>query len=237
MGTNSLAMIHAEPGIPWHAARALDMSAGLTALGIEHGITCSRVRISDGPAVLFGTSLWRGIEQAEGDWLLVDRASVGDPDYVSLVWNGHGRRGDHCVPADPDPGRWEALGIELWPQAMDYEHVVICGQTEPYTPSYARIEDWYASIKGATHFRPHPAGSNPTGLPEWRDWYGAMFHVLNSSVGVEALIRGRHVEIHDPGCMAYGVDDREAWAQWLAWTQWSWSEIREGESIEHLFYG
>lgn len=186
-------------------------------------------------SILFGTTFWRAIEGDGGDWLLVDRASVGDPDYVQLVWNGHGRRGDHRVPPWADESRWLALGVELWPQVYDYEKVVLCGQTEPYSPNWDRIEDWYATVTEATHFRPHPAGGNPTGLPEWRQWHSAKFHVLNSSVGVEAVIRGRHVEIHDEGSMAWGVEDREDWAHWLAWTQWHWDEIREGRPIEHLF--
>lgn len=228
--------VHFEPGVAWQAARVHDFSAGLRALGVEHGITSSRTRINDAPAILFGTTFWKQIEQAPGDWLLIDRASIGDPDYVSLVWNGHGRRGDHRVPENIDEGRWEALGVELWPQVLDGEAVVLCGQTESYTPDWPNIEDWYATVP-ATHFRPHPAGSNPTGLPIHRDWFNAQFHVLNSSVGVEAVIRGRIVTVHDEGCMAYGVQDRETWAHWLAWTQWSWDEIRRGAQIEHLFYG
>ena len=226
--------IHYEPKVAWQAARIKDFSSGLSALGIEHEVTSSRSRVADA-SILFGTTFWRDIEGDGGDWLLVDRASVGDPDFVQLVWNGHGKRGDHCVPPWADEGRWEALGIELWPMLMGYEDIVICGQTEPYSPHWDRIEDWYASITDATHFRRHPAGTNPTRLPEKKGWTDAKFHVLNSSVGVEAVIRGRVVEVHDEGCMAYGIEDRDEWAHWLAWTQWSWDEIRAGRPIEHYF--
>jgi len=236
MGQESLAVIHCEPGVAWQARRVKDFSSGLTALGIEHTTTSNRRRISDGPAILFGTTFWKDIENSPGDWLLVDRASIGDPDYVSLVWNGHGRRGDHRVPEYADESRWEALGAELWPQAWGGQAVVICGQTATYSPDWDSLEDWYASIKGATHFRRHPAGTNPTGLPEKSDWFDAQFHVLNSSVGVDAVIKGRQVTIHDEGCMAYGSEDRESWAHWLAWTQWRWDEIRGGRAIEHIFY-
>lgn len=227
--------IHYAHGIDWHLRRIGDFSAGLDALGIDHQVTSSPARVSD-VSVLFGTTLWRRIEQDDGPWMLVDRCSFGDSDqFVSLVWNGHGRRGDHMVPPWADESRWEAFGVEIWPQVMGHSDVVICGQTETYSPHWDRLEDWYASIEDATHFRTHPAGKNPTGLPEKVDWFDAKFHVLNSSVGVEAVLRGRPVEIHDEGCMAYGVEDVEEWAHWLAWTQWRWDEIRSGRKIAHLF--
>ena len=230
--------IHCEPKVEWQKKRIQDFSHGLTALGIEHGATSCRHRISD-IAILFGTTFWRDIERDGGKWMLVDRASVGDPEYVQLVWNGHGQRGDHMTPDSIDDARWNALGVKLEPQRIGFEgsgfdDTVICGQTETYSPHWDRIEDWYASIEGATHFRPHPAGDNPTGLPVKTDWH-AKFHVLNSSIGIEAVIRGRPVKIHDQGCMAYGILDRQEWANWLAWTQWSWDEIRAGKPIRHLF--
>lgn len=225
--------IHCNPDIKWQAKRAQYFSDGLKALGIDHCVTSSRSRVEE-IAILFGTTFWRAIESDGGQWMLVDRASIGDPDFVQLVWNGHGKRGDHRVPESADESRWQALGIELQRQVYGFKDIVICGQTEPYSPHWDHIEDWYASIKSATHFRPHPAGSNPTGLPTKRDW-AANFHVLNSSVGIEAVIRGRPVLVHDEGCMAYGIKDRDEWAAWLAWTQWHWDEIRAGEPIKHLF--
>ena len=227
--------IHYDRYVPWQDKRISAFVDGMNALGIEHIVTHSRTRVAD-VSILFGTTFWRQIEADGGDWLLVDRASIRDPDYVQLVWNGHGKRGDHRVPQWADESRWETLGVELWPQVMGYQHVVLCGQTEPYSPHWKRMEDWYATVTEATHFRPHPAGTNPTGLPIKKDWTDAKFHVLNSSVGVEAVIRGRVVDIHDEGCLAYGIEDRDEWATWLAWTQWNWDEIRAGKPIAHLFY-
>lgn len=224
--------IHHEPSIAWQRERVKQFSAGLNALGLDHEVTSSRTRIAD-RAILFGTTFFRAIEDDQ-PWLLVDRASIGDPDYVSLVWNGHGRRGDHRVPNVVDGARWNALGVELQPQAAPFSDVVICGQTETYSPHWVRIEDWYGSIVGATHFRPHPAGTNPTNLPIKHGW-DANFHVLNSSIAVEAAIRGLPLVVHDEGCMAHGVRNREEWAHWLAWTQWNWNEIEAGKPIAHIF--
>lgn len=224
--------IHYEPNVPWQRERVQQFSRGLTALGLNHEITSSRARVSE-HAILFGTTFWRGIEDNE-PWLLVDRASIGDPDFVSLVWNGHGRRGNHCVPDGVDSTRWDALGVELQPQVVPFMDTVICGQTEPYSPHFKSMSEWYDTIVGATHFRPHPAGDNPTQLPIKRGW-DANFHVLNSSIAVEAAIRGLPLMVHDEGCMAHGIRDRQAWANWLAWTQWSWDEIESGDPIKHLF--
>jgi len=214
---------------------------GLKSLGISSLLTSHPARLDEGFPILLGTSLWRGIE-ATGEYLLVDRCSVGDTNqWVSLVWNGHGRRGDHRVPPWSDDARWQAMGIELWPQQLNFSSVVLCGQTEPYSPHWRTIEDWYAYVLGnklaPTHFRPHPAGHNPTGLPEKRTMEDSAFYVLNSSFGVQCLIEGRPTEVHDEGAMAYGVDadSRESWAHWLAWTQWHHEEIEAGEPIAHLF--
>lgn len=224
--------IHAEPNIDWQRKRANDMAIGLRRIGHKPTLTRSRVRTSDAPAILYGTTCWRDIEAAPGDWLLVDRACVGNPDYVQLVWNGHGRRGDHKVPPSYDGSRWNDLGVEIKPWQTGSK-VVLCGQTESYCD--LDLEEWYKSQK-ATHFRKHPAGDNPTRLPAWDSWddVGKAI-VLNSSVAVDAMINGVKAEVTDPGSMAYGWMRRDFLLPWLAWTQWSWDEIRDGEPVRHLF--
>ena len=241
-----IATIHCEPRIGWQGPFALKMREGLEKIGIKATITNSRLRSGFGVSILLGTSCWRGIEMT-GDYLLVDRCSFGDTErHVSLVWNGHGRRGDHKIPERVTADRWEKHGITLEP----YKHgsrVILCGQTEPYSPHWRRIEDWYASVK-ATHFRPHPAGGNPNLLPvapDFSDCRAAV--VLNSSVGVQAVMAGVPTITMDEGSMAWDVTghslddirtpDRRPWCHFLAWTQWSHDEIREGKPIEHLFEG
>lgn len=200
------------------------MVDGLRRIGIKARIAESRTRVSDGPAILFGTTLWRQIEAAPGDWLLVDRASVGDPFYVTLGWNGRGRMADYRSPVKIDGSRWEALAVELAAPRDSGENVIICGEWDGSHPQVA-----------GTHFRPHPAGGNPTSLPTVTDWIDGHYHGMRSSVLVEAVIRGYQTTAHDPSSMIYGMQDRDAWARWIAWTQWSWDEIRQGEPIRHLF--
>ena len=232
--------IHAEPNIDWHIRGAARFLEGLYAIGLEARVSSSRVRESE-IAILLGTTCWRNIE-TDGRYLLVDRASWGDPEYVSLVWDGHGRRGNHMVPMDLG-NRWGRIGCEVQPW-RDGQKIVLCGQTETWSPHYRSLTDWYDQVD-ATHFRGHPAGGNPTGLPRCQTWDDVGLAVtLNSSVAVDAVMAGIPTVTMDGAAMAWDVTshrieaikpDREPWLQWLAWTQWHWDEIREGEPIKHLF--
>lgn len=230
--------IHAEPRIAWHGPFSQKIKRGLNRIGVDCFVTADRVRQTD-YAVLLGTTLWRGVEES-GHYLLVDRASVGDPEYVQLVWDGHGRRGNHCVPDKP----LQRFEIHTKPWRTGRK-VVLCGQTETYSPEYPSLMYWYSRID-ATHFRGHPAGDNPTGLPACRDWDDVATAItLNSSVGVDAVLNGIPTVTMDAGAMAWDVTshdpsesitpNRTDWLAWLSWTQWSHDEIEAGEPIRHLF--
>lgn len=236
--------IHAESNIPWHSEAAQRFQNGLRAIGLKAHITPSRQRESN-VAILLGTTCWRNIE-ADGRYLLVDRASYGDPLFVQLVWDGHGRRGDHKVPARRN-GRWEATrgDIEIKPWRPIGHRILLCGQTEPYSPKYKTMTDWYRTIR-ATHFRKHPQGVNPTPLPMTMEWDNVGLAVtLNSSIGVESVFRGIPTVTMDEQAMAWDVTshrtderltpERDEWLEWLAWTQWRWDEIEAGKPIKHLF--
>lgn len=240
-------VIHCQPNIPWHGPFAERMFRGLQKLDLDVDITSSQQRLGGNVTpVLLGTTCWRSIE-ASGSYLLVDRCSFGDSErWVSLVWNGHGRRGDHRVPHDVDGERWERIGVEVKPwrrrRLFGGAKRVLCGQTETYSPHFESIGDWYAAVKGGcTHFRPHPAlKPNLCNIPLAHTWEDVdQVVTLNSSVAVQAILEGIPTEVHDEGGMAYpgfprGAD-RMPWLHWLAWTQWSHDEIEAGEPIAHLF--
>ena len=234
--------IHCNKGVEWQAKRAPQLLAGLRALRIPAHITDSRLRESD-IAILLGTTFWREVEST-GRYMLVDRASVGDPRYVQLVWDGHGRRGNHRVP--PSMMGRRLLDIKPQPWKVSGRRVVICGQTEPYSPHFNVIDDWYDSVDCATHFRSHPMSDNPTKLLRVTGWKNVRRAItLNSSVGVDTVLRGIPTVAIDEGSMAWDVTshdpektitpDRKKWLQWLSCTQWHWDEIEAGRPIKHLF--
>jgi hypothetical protein len=242
-----LVVIHARADIPWQRRFAAAAAAGLRARGVPFRVTASCERGDFGLPLLLGTTFWRDIEAA-GPYLLVDRCSFGAPGtFVSLVRDGHGRRGDHRVPEHPDASRWERHGFAVQPWHPRGDRVVLCGQTETYSPHYRRLAEWYATAAPAcTHFRPHPASrpgaqadTRAASLPVAEAWDDCGRVVtLNSSVAVEAVLAGIPTVTMDEAAMAWDVTahvpeetmtpDRDAWLHWLAWTQWTYDEIREG---------
>lgn len=227
-------VIHCNPQIPWQVWRAGVFRDGLEKIGLNVTVTSDRFRHDEGFPILLGTTFWRDIERDGGEFLLVDRCSFGDTDkFVSLVWNGHGRRGDHKVPENYDASRWEKHGVELKPWTTG-SRKILCGQCESYSPKWPSIDVWYeAMLPKATHFRRHPAGVNPTRLPNASTFDDCGLAItLNSSVGVQCVLDGIPTKVCDEGSMVWDYmlrKEREEWCHWLAWTQWSDDEIREGE--------
>jgi hypothetical protein len=240
------AVIHVEPRIEWQASFAPKVAEGLRASGIPYAMTQSRQRLGNAMPILLGTTCWRGVE-ADGPFLLLDRCSFGDPaNWISIVLNGHGRRGDHRVPAVRDGSRWERHAVEVYPWRTSGTRAILCGQTETYSPHFATIEEWYDVVaEHCTHFRPHPAAPTPVGrsaavrLQSASSWDSCRRAVtLNSSVAVHTVFEGIPTVTMDEGAMAWDVTahcpnetrlpDRTEWLHWLAWTQWTHDEIRRG---------
>lgn len=241
-----MVVIHANDAIGWHRECAPKVARGLRELGVDYRITSERERTDDGLAILLGTTLFGAVEN--GPYLLVDRCSFGNTDrWVSLVRDGHGRRGDHRVPPGAPASRWEWVeewaGVSVLPWRSGTRRL-LCGQYHTWSPSFASPDEWYRTVS-ATHFRRHPAGDNPTGLPETSRFDDvAVAITLNSSIGVQAVLAGVPTVTMDEGAMAWDVTGhspdeivkpaRLPWLHWLAWTQWSWNEISEGTPWAHL---
>jgi hypothetical protein len=243
------AVIHCNQRIGWQPVRAAYFLEGFRALGIPCMVTGERKRTHEGVPVLLGTTSWRDIELDGQEFILVDRCSFGDTEkFVSLVWNAHGRRGDHGVPEHPNPARWRKIGTPVKAWRRGGSRVIICGQTAQYSPHYDSIEEWYSKVEGATHFKPHPAADamNGIALPRASNFNDCRLAVtLNSSVGVQAVLDGVPTVTMDEGAMAWGVSthdthstpftgERLPWCHWLAFTQWSDDEVRDGTALRQL---
>jgi hypothetical protein len=240
-------IIHAEPAIRWHALFAPKVAEGLRSAGVPYMLTRSRERIDEGLALLLGTTSWRQVE-ASGPFLLFDRCSFGKPsEWMTIVLNGHGRRGDHRTPDVHDASRWERHRVELADWIMGGSRTILCGQTETYSPHYTTMDAWYGEVAGrCTHFRPHPAARAEdrhsrlcSSLAHTTSWDDARVAVtLNSSVAVDAVLSGIPAVTMDEAAMAWDVTShspedvvtpaRDEWLHWLAWTQWTHDEIRSG---------
>ena len=236
--------VHANPAITWQRQHAPHMVNGLSALGFDVCHTTLAERLSD-IAVVFGTTFFHELEADDDETLLVDRASWGDPDQVQLVWNGRLRRGDHCVPADY-MGRPRLVPDH--PDIHDGNRIILCGQATPNGADLG-LADWYRQRStAATHYKPHPTQAanvksfaHPP-LPIAQSFIDCGCAItLNSSVGVWCLLNGIDAIADDPGAMIYpyshGQQSLEECLNWIAWTQWSWAEIADGEPIRHLFDG
>jgi len=93
----------------------------------------------------------------------------------------------------------------------------------------------------AVYFRPHPAEPQRTTpvmtLPGSLDAIWGLCDVAighSSTVLVEALINGLHVESSDPQHVVHDCDDREAWLKRLSWAQWHADELQRGDFWDHL---
>lgn len=229
------AIIHYHQAIPWHAPFANKLARGLQTKGIPVKATSLQHRV-EGMPLLLGTTLWKAIEQDGGDYILVDRCHYGDTDkWVALARNGRGYRAQW--PQRNDPSRWEQHNQPILPWRTG-SRVVLCGQVGAYSPDWDDERNWYKSVK-ATHFRPHPSGDNPTGLPISKDWNNTKCAVvLNSSIAIQTVICGIPTVTMDKGSMAWPITghtlndirtpERDEWCHWLAWCQWSHDEINEG---------
>jgi hypothetical protein len=209
-------MIHHSPSIKWHSLRLPAFESGLKKLGFKVTTTTERKRINSDPAVLFGTSAFEQVERSEGDYLLVDRAFWGDPDNVRLGWNGRNAKADYKVPED-QTGR----AIPKKKRKAKGNRVIVCGD-------YNQAPDF----DDATHWKPHPAQPdwNPTGLPMATDFTDCKLAIVGaSSVAIELRLAGIVVDVRDPDSMA------NLPLTYLAWCQWSWDEIEQGEPMEHLW--
>jgi hypothetical protein len=199
-------------------------------------------------------------QRALGDLVIVERGFVNREDTYMVGWNDINGRAAYAHDLGGCPSdRWDALKVELEPWRTSGHEVLVIGQV-PWDTScqHADMAKWVSEtctrLKGQrigpVVFRPHPL--QPRAIPTrglavdavdldrpLREALKSARLVLTfcSNVGVDATIMGVRAMADDPTSMIHGVrqEQRESWAHWLAYCQWSLSEIANGLAWQHLY--
>jgi len=187
----------------------------------------------------------------------------GPDNHYAAGWGGLNNRADFKNEEMP-PDRWEQLGVELKPWKQGERFVLCGQVPWDASVQNIDIVDWLVktayglriqSSRGVI-YRPHPkskefpdfvpgCGTSKVSIEE--DFERAFcFVTYNSNAAVLAVINGVPATYVDEGSMAKGVagslahtlyplmPDRQQWANNLAYTQWTPSEMREGLAWRHL---
>jgi hypothetical protein len=186
----------------------------------------------------------------------------GENHHYAAGFNGLNGRADFKNKGMPGD-RWQMLGTEIQPYSNG-EKIILCGQVpwdaSVEMHDHVRwLKHTAANIQKITDrkiiFRPHPKAPLPalpgcelSMRPLTEDLKDAHCVVTwNSNSAVEAAILGKPVFAFDEGSMAWEIanktlldvdtpnyPDRKQWAHNLAYSQWTLSEIGNGEAWRHL---
>ena len=227
--------IHTNMGLANQIESAGWLQSGFQAHGINAEITADKNKVAD-IHVIQGN--WYAYNEFIGkpNVLFLNRCFYGDARFdVSLGWlrpdgsrdfmnHGMARAKGSCPDVRPrkESRRCAVIfadyGID--PQAMILD---------------ARMR--YDSC----FFRPHPAQDRTTPVMTLKGSLDVVWEIADvaisgtSTVLVEALIQGLHVESTDPLHVVQSCgEDRQAWLNDLSWAQWSHTELMNGDFWEHL---
>jgi hypothetical protein len=154
--------------------------------------------------------------------------------------------------------------LKSYAKTRESGHIILCGQVPwdasvDHVDHVAWLKQTAKELQERTSrlikFRPHPLAKLPnlegceySTEPFYHDltWANAVV-TYNSNSGVEALINGVPVFAFDPGSMVWGICNkdlkridypampaRQRWMNELCYAQWTLSEMRSGETWEHL---
>jgi hypothetical protein len=228
-------VVHSNPGLKNQIESAGWLRAGFIRHGLDVDVTADRSKRGD-VNVIQGP--WWAYQQLLGtdNTLFLDRCFYGHPRWdVSIGWlNADGSRDfrNECM------GQPKGELPELKPRKTRQRHAIVFGD---YARD-ARADVLAAREKHAcVYFRPHPqephrhAGAlRMVGTLEgvWALCDAAYGH--SSTVLVDAVINGLHVESSDPRHVVNGSGNRDKWLARLSWANWSHAEIIDGSFWEHL---
>lgn len=208
--------------------------------------------------VLWGIRNQDAIKRQKGrgdEVCILERGYIGDRFAWSSVSFGGGLngRGIYHGPLD-DPSRWQKHFSHLMKPWTDNAtgYALIMGQVPGDTAVknvdlprfYRQAADALTAKWMQTRFRDHPRFHNKP-KPIANDLAGAKCVVTwNSNSGVDAVLAGVPTITMDIGAMAWDVTghefamppkpDRTAWANAIAWKQWTLEEMKSGYCWEMI---
>ncbi len=210
------------------------------------------------------TPLFDMQRDAGTNYLIMERGYVGDRTrWTSLGLNGLNGRATFPNPRDADRWR-KTITLRPWSRGGGYALVIGQVQGDAAVESvnldlwYSMVTGRIATTTGLpVKFWPHPVSverGQVAPVPGAETLPGSLEKALhgaavvatyNSNSAVDAVIAGVPTWAMDEGSMAWSITghdldeqpptpDRTEWANWIAHTQWSEAEIRDGIAWDHL---
>jgi hypothetical protein len=199
--------------------------------------------------------------------LVIEKGFIKRDKYFSVGWGGLNGRADFSnFRSDNNRWDLLDVQMKPWEDNPD-GHYVVCGQVpwDASVQDLNHLE-WCHSVVNTLRssgqkviFRPHPKTPDKSvyGIewysvkPLYQDLIGAKAVVThNSNAGVDAAISGIPVIAFDKGSMVYSIagnslvrsdnpmkPDRTAWANDIAYAQWTVDEMASGETWNHIKKG
>jgi hypothetical protein len=260
-----LVHIYAQPTVKWQVRYANALRTAFVKFGYTVEVRTRHVAPLSAMGVLnvlLGPNYWQSVQtecrQRGFNYLMVNRAYWGDPDYVCIGWNGFNGHAD-CITENVDGQRWERIKpYEPLPQRhVDaWGNAVVMGQFHAHSFEYDNPDTWVDDALYETRLawpgmhvaaRPHPGKQNTGPLDAaLRDC--SLMVTLNSTVAIEGLLRGIPVVAQDSGNALWSYvpqavaranhqptpAERQLLLHRLAYCQWSCAEIPEAGFLEHL---
>ncbi len=202
---------------------------GLTLAPKEGDVLCSwnLIGTAQGAAERFQAQGCRVLVTENATW---GNGFAGDR-WLTIARDRHNTAGKFPVGG---PERWDLLGVELEPWRREGGETV--GLTQRGIGPAGTAMPRYWMPPKCDRIRPHPGRNAAKPLAE--DLAKASKVVTwGSGAAVQALMWGIRVESHMPGWIA-GQDNTDAGRlkmfRALAFAQWRWSEIDNGEALQWL---
>jgi hypothetical protein len=245
-----------NPHLPHQAFWCGAMADGILRHGIAVDVCSEGAGLPDCDAVAcWGWRIAKTFVNRGYPTLVLERGYIGDRErWTSAGWNGLNGRASFPIPDGGADRFGENFGSLLQPwDDCPIGYALIMGQVPgDQTIAGLDVERWKADLKIAfaekgmlTRFRPHPLDHPPANSLEGDLADAAIVATWNSNSGVDAILAGKPVLAMDRGSMAWDVashsvaegpirPDRKAWAEKIAWAQWSHSEMSNGTAWQAL---